>query len=224
MLEIGGFVPFSTVDWPGKLAATVFLQGCPWRCTYCHNPDLQDPRAACAWTWEQVAATLERRYGQLDAVVFSGGEPTRQAALFDATQHVKAMGFKVGLHTAGVFPARLGRLLALLDWVALDIKATAHRYGAITGVESSGERAWAALDLVMASGVDYELRITIDPTTHTRDDILDTVDQLQARGARDPILQQARPVGTHPEYAQALAGRGMYDVIKPGDLAHLPAR
>src|SRR5690554_2143270 len=180
MLAIGGFVPFSTVDWPGKLAATVFLQGCPWRCTYCHNPDLQDPRAACAWTWERVMATLEQRIGQLDAVVFSGGEPTRQGDLRQAMDQVSDLGFKTGLHTAGIFPARLGQLLPHVDWVGLDIKAPAHRYGAITGVEASGERAWAALDLVMASGVDYEVRITVDPTTHTREDILYTVDELHA--------------------------------------------
>ena len=77
MLKVGGYVPFSSTDYPGKLAAVVFVQGCPWRCTYCHNPHLQ-PRQQPPGSpsWEQIRKRLQGRQGLLDAVVFSGGEAT----------------------------------------------------------------------------------------------------------------------------------------------------
>ena len=80
-LRIGGVTPFSTTDWPGRLAAVLFLQGCPWRCGYCHNPHLQPAIGPVARDYPSTLAWLEGRRGLLDAVVFSGGEPTAQAAL-----------------------------------------------------------------------------------------------------------------------------------------------
>ena len=223
-LVIGGFEPFSMVDWPGHLSATLFLQGCPWRCTYCHNPSLQNPRLPRGVSWEAVALILESRRGQLDAVVFSGGEPTRQAAIVPAMQTVRAWGYRVALHTAGAFPARLARVLPHVDWVGLDIKANPHEYGAITGIAASGEKAWQALAMVQDSGVDYEVRITVDPTVHRRESILDLVDALAAHGVEAPVLQEVRPDGANPEYARALGERRLTDVVTAGDLPQLQRR
>ncbi|MDR2347252.1 MAG: 4Fe-4S cluster-binding domain-containing protein, partial [Bifidobacteriaceae bacterium] len=111
-LVIGGLAKMSTCDWPGKLAATVFLQGCPWNCLYCHNPDLIDPRAPGTLAWDDVLAFLGDRVGLLDAVVFSGGEATRQD-LAPAVGQVRELGFLVGLHTSGSYPRRLAALLGL---------------------------------------------------------------------------------------------------------------
>src|SRR3954447_23836555 len=77
-LAVAGLTPLSTCDWPGQLVATVFLQGCPLACTYCHNPALIDPRVPGTLPWTSVTDLLGRRQGLLDGVVFSGGEPTRQ--------------------------------------------------------------------------------------------------------------------------------------------------
>jgi pyruvate formate lyase activating enzyme len=162
-LRIGGFVPLTTIDYPGELAAVVFLQGCPWRCRYCQNGALIDPSATPVIAWSQISAFLERRRGLLDAVVFSGGEPTLQSALPAAMTEVRGLGFKVGLHTAGSVPKRLARLLPLLDWVALDIKALPEGYPAITGIPQSGEAAWESLSLIQASGVQLEVRTTVMP-------------------------------------------------------------
>jgi len=223
-IVIGGVEPFSMVDWPGHLSATLFLQGCPWRCTYCHNPALQSPRVPGTIAWQDVITLLETRTGKLDAVVFSGGEPTRQAALLPAIHAVRAMGFNVGLHTAGAFPARLARVLPLVDWVGLDVKASPHLYGEITGIDSSGERAWQSLDLVRRSGVDFEVRITVDPTIQSRGQVLSLIDQLSARGIDRPVLQEVRPDGTNPEYAQALGGRRLFDVLPHEDHPELERR
>lgn len=223
-LVIGGLEPFSMVDWPGHLSATLFLQGCPWRCTYCHNPALQDPRAGGGVSWAAVAHILESRLGQLDAVVFSGGEPTRQAAIVPAMQQAREWGYHVGLHTAGAFPARLARVLPHVDWVGLDIKANPHEYGDITGVMASGEKAWQSLAMVQDAGVDYEVRITVDPTVHRRESILSLVDALAARGVDAPVLQEVRPDGAPTEFAERLAGRRLTDVVPAGDLPALQRR
>ncbi len=162
-LRVGGLIPLTTIDYPGELAAVVFCQGCTWRCRYCQNGALIDPTVDPAISWPEVREFLERRQGLLDAVVFSGGEPTLQSALPAAMREARQLGFKIGLHTAGSAPQRLVRLLHLLDWVALDIKAFPADYPAITGVEGSGEVAWASLDLIRASGISLEVRTTIMP-------------------------------------------------------------
>jgi pyruvate formate lyase activating enzyme len=215
-LAIAGFVPFSTVDWPGKLVATLFLQGCPWGCGYCQNPELMDPRMPGRVSWGLVRGTLEQRIGLLDGVVFSGGEPTRQDALAEAIAEVRELGFQVALHTSGAFPTRLEELLPSVSWVGLDIKAPLDQYRVVTGVDASGERAWRSLELVMASGVDYEVRVTVDPVALTRVDIEDIIRELARRGAHKPILQEVRAEGTRPEYAARLGDKRLADVI-PAD-------
>lgn len=159
-LRVGGLTPLTTVDYPGELAAVVFCQGCPWRCAYCHNGHLIPARGGATIPWAAVLSFLETRRGLLDAVVFSGGEPTLQSGLGMALRAVRDLGFKVGLHTAGPYPDRLGRVLPLVDWVGLDIKALPEDYPEITGVASSGVRAWTSLRLLLDAGVAHEVRTT----------------------------------------------------------------
>jgi len=157
MLRVGGLTRLSASDYPGKLAAVVFCQGCAWRCGYCHNPELQPARGKAELPWTRVVSFLERRRGLLDAVVFSGGEPTLQASLREAMQEVKAMGFLVGLHTAGMVPRRLAEVLPLVDWVGMDVKAPFEEHERVTGARGSARRARASLRLLRASGVACEL-------------------------------------------------------------------
>ncbi len=212
-LAIAGFVPFSSIDWPTRLAATVFLQGCPWNCAYCQNPELIDPHPPGTIAWLTVRETLGRRVGLLDGVVFSGGEPLRQAALADAVAEVRDMGFEAAVHTAGSYPGRLETLLPSLAWVGLDIKAPPRLYGAVTGVEASGARAWTSLDLVVRSGIDYEVRVTVDPTVLGLSDVEEIVAELGRRGARMPVLQEVRSLGARPEYAARLGNTRLSDVV-----------
>ena len=121
-INVGGVETFSTVDFPEHMAAVVFLQGCPWRCPFCHNTSLQPIDSATDFVWEKFLDFLEKRKGILDAVVFSGGEPLWQDGLFDAMNQVKSMGFAVGLHTAGADSKRLEKVLPLVDWIGFDIK------------------------------------------------------------------------------------------------------
>lgn len=198
-LRIGGFVPFSSVDWPGRLAGVVFVQGCPWRCGYCHNPHLQarEQGAANGPRWPEIRAWLQRRRGLIDGLVFSGGEPTLDPAVVAAVAEVKAAGFAVGLHTAGMYPARLEALLPHLDWVGLDIKAPLHDdalHDRITGRPGSAAPVRESLALLRAAGVDFECRTTAHPAWLDDAALLALGDELAAAGAPPWALQMARPV------------------------------
>ncbi|WP_295428840.1 anaerobic ribonucleoside-triphosphate reductase activating protein [uncultured Thiodictyon sp.] len=205
-LRVGGLIPLTTVDYPGELAAVVFCQGCPWRCRYCHNAHLLPPRAAGLIPWAQVRAFLEGRRGLLDAVVFSGGEPTLQPALGAAMTQARALGFKVGLHSSGAYPARIEALLPLLDWVGLDIKALSADYPTITGVPGSGERAWASLRLLLAAGVPLQVRTTPMPGRDRPADLAPLRERLAALGVREHRVQPCRTGHTlDPTLAAELA-------------------
>jgi len=196
VLEVGGFTPLSTTDWPGRLAAVVFVQGCPWRCVYCHNPSLQLRGRSRGPGWADVIETLDRRIGLLDGVVFSGGEPTLDPCLPAAIEEVRGLGFQVGLHTAGIYPERLAALLPQLDWVALDLKTAFEAYDALTCRRGSADAARRALELLLASGVAHELRTTYDPRLINDQALRALARLLRAAGASEWVLQRCRqPAG-----------------------------
>lgn len=195
MLRVGGLTPLSTTDWPGMLAAVVFCQGCPWRCGYCHNPGLIPARGDSEIPWADVLAFLRRRRGLLDAVVFSGGEPTAQAGLVDAVREVRALGFKIGLHTGGMYAQRLAEVLPLVDWVGLDVKAPFGDYARITGAAGSGERALAGLQQVLASGVDHEIRTTVHPALLGDTAVIGLAHGLADLGVKRYVIQAFRSQG-----------------------------
>jgi len=197
-LRVGGLTPLTTIDFPGRLAAVVFLQGCPWRCGYCHNPGLLPADAPTAITWDDVQSFLQRRRGLLDGVVFSGGEPSLQRALPEAVQRVHDLGFEVGLHTGGMYPERLAGVLPRLDWVGLDVKAPWQRYDAVTGAPGSGAKARASLAHVLASGVAYECRTTWHPALFGFDELLALARELAELGVSAWALQACRLHGQPP--------------------------
>lgn len=195
-LRIGGLQAFTSIDFPGALAAVVFVQGCPWRCLYCHNPHLQPRDAAPAGpNWAELRHWLVRRRGRLDALVFSGGEPTLDPALPAAMREVRALGFRVGLHTAGMAPRRLRAVLPLADWVGLDIKAPladAALHDRITGVRGAARAVRASLAALLASGVAHECRTTVHASLLEGDALARLVDELAVAGARHVVLQPCR--------------------------------
>jgi pyruvate formate lyase activating enzyme len=143
------------------LAAVVYCQGCPWRCGYCHNPHLLPVDAAVNIAWSEVLQFLRRRRGLLDAVVFSGGEPTAQPGLAQAMREAKALGYRIGLHSAGIYPRRFAEVLPLVDWVGFDAKAPFDTaYERITGARASGKAALESARTLLASGIDCEFRTT----------------------------------------------------------------
>jgi len=183
----------------------IFCQGCPWRCGYCHNPHLIPARSDDEHDFAQILAWLASRRGLLDAVVFSGGEPTAQAELADAIDAVRALGFMAGLHTAGSYPRRLARLLPNIDWVGIDIKAPIARYAAVTGIAGSGLTALSSLDLVRGAGVAFEVRTTVHPALTPPAALLQLARELADRGISRWVLQMFRATGCANESVIASA-------------------
>jgi anaerobic ribonucleoside-triphosphate reductase activating protein len=191
-LRVGGLVPLTTLDYPGQLACVLFCQGCAWRCRYCHNPALLCPRGEQEVPWVEVRAFLKRRQGLLDAVVFSGGEATLQPGLPAAMQEVRALGFKVGLHSAGIKPSAFKRVLPLSDWVGFDVKALEEETVLITGVSDSGRANWQSLELLLDSAVDYECRTTVHWQLTDCRRLQRLAERLAGMGVQHFVVQQAR--------------------------------
>ncbi len=197
---VGGLVPFTTIDYPSKISAVIFLQGCPWRCIYCSNPHLFDFKKSTEKdkdNWNYVLELLKKRTKMLDAVVFSGGEATHQTdEIIEAIKDIHEISphYKIGLHTNGCFPEKLEKLLPHIDWIGLDIKAPYEKYYDITKVTNSGDMAKKALDLILKSGKDFEVRTTADPTVLTKEDILSIATNLSSLGVKNYAIQKLRPV------------------------------
>ena len=191
-LRVGGLVPLTTLDYPGMLACVLFCQGCAWRCRYCHNPDLIPPRGSDEVDWRRVLLFLQRRQDLLDAVVFSGGEPTLQEGLPAAIHEVRQMGFRIGLHSAGIKPAAFAKVVGLADWVGFDVKALPQDSESVTGVAGSGAANWRSLDHLLDSGVDYECRTTVHWHLFDPPRLLELAEQLSERGVKRFAIQLVR--------------------------------
>lgn len=207
-LKVGGVTPFTATDFPGLLAAVVFVQGCPWRCGYCHNTHLQLRTRSGATPWLEVMRFLARRVGLVDAVVFSGGEPTSDPALADAIADARALGFKIGLHSAGTHPRRFERVLPLLDWVGFDVKAPFEHYERVTRIRDSGAQARRSLAALLASGIDYECRTTAHPTLLPDAELLRLAHQLSEIGVQKYVVQAFRKQGARDEALNAVGTAG----------------
>lgn len=210
-LVIGGVQPFSTVDYPGKLAAVIFTQGCSWRCPYCHNKSLQPfERTGRVRPWEDIVSFLGRRKGELDAVVFSGGEPTAQGdELPQAVSDVRSLGFSVGIHTNGMH----GALLPIFDWVGLDIKAPPLKYGVATGTRASWVGPYESLLCLARPGSrTFEVRTTWDASFLALDDARTMAVNIAECGAPSWTIQRCTGDTTDLEAvaeAAKAAGTGM---------------
>jgi pyruvate formate lyase activating enzyme len=192
MLRVGGMVPLTSLDYPGRLACVLFCQGCAWRCRYCHNPGLIVARGEQEKPWPEILDFLKRRQGLLEAVVFSGGEPTLQAALPAAIKQARELGFLIGLHSAGIRPQALAKVLPLVDWVGFDVKALSEDTQLITGVSGSGAANWRSLELLLASGVAYECRTTVHWHLIDCEKLWTLAQRLRAAGVEHYVIQRVR--------------------------------
>lgn len=195
-IRIGGIERFSIVDFPNRMAAVVFMQGCPWRCPFCHNAHLQDLNAETNIVWDKFLAFLKQRKGILDAVVFSGGEPLAQAGLGGAMDEVRKYGYAIGLHTGGYNPNRFQEVLSKADWVGFDVKAplTAERYKEVTGGIADAGKVRESLQMLCDSGKIFECRTTCDPRFLSVEDIYVIADVLKSMGVKEYYLQKYRRV------------------------------
>ncbi|MBW6513907.1 MAG: anaerobic ribonucleoside-triphosphate reductase activating protein [Candidatus Syntrophosphaera sp.] len=205
-MKIGGFQKFSLLDYPGQLAAIVFTQGCNFRCPYCHNPELVDPaRFSITWQTNRVLSFLKRRRGKLGAVVITGGEPTCQPDLVRFTRKLKDMGFLVKMDTNGSNPEMINTLVdkELVDYWAMDVKAPLDLYPVITRSDFQSREILRSMDILRASGIEYEFRTTFFELLFTWDDIA-RIQPLLKPGDRF-YLQECRYQDTLEDFSDKLA-------------------
>ncbi|HID20305.1 MAG TPA: anaerobic ribonucleoside-triphosphate reductase activating protein [Methanophagales archaeon] len=192
---IGGFQRFSLIDYPGKICAIVFTQGCNFRCPYCHNPELVDPKHfSHSIPEEDIFAFLESRRGKLDAVEITGGEPTLQPDLIEFIRKIKALNYLVKLDTNGSNPEIIRALIELkiVDYLAMDVKAPLARYPEITNSNIDPAKINQSIELIKHSGLDYEFRTTVVKSQLGKTDILEIGKQI--RDSKRYVLQKFVPV------------------------------
>lgn len=192
---IGGFQKFSLIDYPDKICAIVFTQGCNFRCPYCHNPELVDstrpnPKEIRE---EEILSFLERRKEKLEAVTITGGEPLLQSDLGEFLSSLKVLGYLVKLDTNGSIPSKLERLIASahIDYIAMDIKAPLDKYENLIRRKIDTRKILDSIRMIMDSGLDYEFRTTVVRSLLKREDFVEIGKMI--KGSRLYVLQRFVP-------------------------------
>jgi pyruvate formate lyase activating enzyme len=193
---LGGYQKLTLIDYPGKIATTVFTVGCSFRCPFCHNPELVDNRQFAVYSdmGKEFFEFLKKRKDKLEGVCITGGEPTIQKDIIDFIQKIKKMGFLVKLDTNGTRPDVLKKVidLRLVDFIAMDIKNQPKKYDKTTGVKGDIKRIKLSVDLIMRSKIPYEFRTTVVPGLHNEKDFEEIAKWI--KGARAYYLQEYREI------------------------------
>ena len=221
-MHICGLQKLAMVDFPGKLAATVFTGGCNLRCPFCHNALLVNRLAENPETHsvEEVLDFLKKRRGLLDGVVLSGGEPLMQNGAAEFLEQVRSLGFAVKLDTNGCYPEALEEILKrkLVDYVAMDIKNSREKYGVTVGIpDFDVTPIEQSVALLKNSGVDFEFRTTVVKEFHTAQDIV-SIGQWLAGSPRyylQQFVDSGDLVGTGCTAAEPLELQGFADLVRP---------
>ncbi|MBQ2226794.1 MAG: anaerobic ribonucleoside-triphosphate reductase activating protein [Methanobrevibacter sp.] len=203
---VGGSV-ISTVEFHGNMSLVIFMSKCPLACRYCHNVELLEDNSEKSF--EEIKDEIDSSADFLDAVVISGGEPLVQTdAVIQILKYVRQIGLKTKLDTSGIYPEKLKKILDLniLDYVSLDVKTTFSKYRKITGA-NVGFEVKKSMDLINQAGVHLEIRTTYVPTLHTKKDIHNLVDEIEAevytiqqfrnKNVLDPALEEVEVPNPH---------------------------
>jgi len=208
-MHIAGLEKTSLLEYPGQICAILFVQGCDYRCPYCHNPQLVSSASGAAGRERpdeipqgEIEAFLKKREAVLDAVTVTGGEPCLYADLPEYLSWLQGLGLKVKLDTNGSRPEMLAEVLdaSLVDYVALDIKSSAARYHEAVGRDVDIEAVLRSIGLLLGAQIPCEFRSTILPRLHDEATVLEMARMIS--GARRYFLQPFRPQRTlDPSFA-----------------------
>ena len=207
-MKILGLQKMTLLDYPGKVACTVFLGGCNLRCPYCHNAPLVLPEPDTpVLEQEDLLSFLKKRQGLLEGVCVSGGEPTLHRELPELLREIRALGYSLKLDTNGTRPAVLGHLLedGLVDYVAMDIKNSPERYALTCGGPRVLEEVRESVRLLMTGSTDFEFRTTVCHPLHRPEDF-EAIGRC-LRGPQPYYIQNFRDSGQ-------LLSRGMEPLTK----------
>lgn len=188
-MNLQGYQKLTLLDFPGKVACTVFTGGCNFKCPFCHNASLVLSPNAYTSAQEDIFIYLASRRGIIDGVCITGGEPLLQPDIEDFIIKVKELGLLVKLDTNGSFPDKLKNLIdkGLLDYVAMDIKSSKENYSKLCGVDASIENIEKSVEIITTSGVPYEFRTTAVKELHTKEDFLNI--GIWLKGAEKYFIQ-----------------------------------
>jgi pyruvate formate lyase activating enzyme len=220
---IGGLQKVTLIDYPGKLACTVFLSGCNFRCPFCYSKELVLPEeikkqihphtkeaqlknyakrsasygVGAGISEKEFLSFLKKRKKFLEGIVICGGEPTIHKDLPDFIKKIKKLGYLVKLDTNGSNPKMLKDLIdkKLIDYVAMDIKAPKEKYNKATGVKVDIKKIQKSIDILKKGGIDYEFRSTIVPTIHIKEDVIEMAKWI------------SQPTHLRPAFAKASANK-----------------
>ena len=171
-MKISGLQKLTLLDYPGKMACTVFTYGCNFRCGFCHNALLVTEENSSNISEDEFFAFLKKRQGILEGVCISGGEPTLQPDLKEFIIKVRSLGYATKLDTNGPNPRLLKSLIEenLLDYVAMDIKHSIDKYREICGCEVDTDAIRESISIIIESGIDHEFRTTTVKEYHSAED------------------------------------------------------
>lgn len=190
-MRIDGLQKMTLLDFPGKVACTVFTGGCNFRCPFCHNALLVTELSENPdYSVDEILAFLKKRSGLLDGVAITGGEPLINPDIGDFIRSIRRLGYSVKLDTNGSYPDRLKSLVAegLIDYVAMDIKNCREKYEETVGLKSLElSRIEESVDFLKSGAVDYEFRTTVVKEFHTVEDIRSAAEWI--KGAKRYFLQ-----------------------------------
>lgn len=198
-MTIGGLQKVTLIDFPGRIAATVFLCGCNFRCPWCYTRELVLPEMVKLQPKipeKDFFSFLKTRQDLLAGIVICGGEPTIHKDLPDFVKKIKKMGYFIKLDTNGSNPGMLKKMINdnLLDYIAMDIKAPKEKYTEAVGIKVNVEDIEKSIKLLKESKVDHEFRTTVVPTIHVKEDIVKIAEWLSP--AKKYYLQNFRPEKT----------------------------
>ncbi len=163
-MKIGGLLKFSLLDYPGKMSAVLFTQGCNFRCPYCNNPDFALPNGSNGkYPINEVIEFLEKNQRRLEGVVLAGGEPTIHSDLGNYLSIIKSMGYSVKLNTNGSNPGILKMITdrGLVDYIAMEVKAPPEKYDRLAGLRVNIDNIEDSIRIILNSGVEYQFRTTM---------------------------------------------------------------
>jgi len=188
-----GLQKLTLLDFPGRMAATVFIPGCNFRCPFCHNAELVLPEKTENGAFlspDEVLDFLRKRQGTLEGVCFTGGEPLMNAGTPNLLREVKKLGYAVKLDTNGSFPERLKQVVneGLADYVAMDIKNSPEKYEQTIGVAGKLDAVKESVSFLLNCGIEYEFRTTVVKEYHTEEDLHRIAEWIA--GAKHYALQQ----------------------------------
>jgi pyruvate formate lyase activating enzyme len=193
-MKLGGWQRLSLIDYPERLSAVLFTQGCNFRCPYCHNPELVDPkRFQEPLPIEHVFSFLQTRQGKLDAVCITGGEPSIQPDLITFVEEIKKMSYLIKLDTNGSHPEVLATLVEknLIDYIAMDVKGPLSKYREMAQASVDTDKIRKSIHLIMDAGVAYEFRTTVVKSLLTKGDFKKMGALI--KGAQCYVLQKFVP-------------------------------